>query len=489
MLVDVLVDAARQRSGVIAVSDQRLTLTYRKLLALARVMRDVVTATTQAQRIGVMLPASSAFCGSLFGILWASRIAVPLNFLLSKTELSRIVSTAGLDTVLTIKHFAKLSSSLSARTVFLEDLPLKRKMLGAMLRRRPALPAVAPDDTAVLLFTAGTSGDPKGVELTYDNLLSNCRDCIATAKMTSDQRFLNCLPPFHVFGLTACVIAPVVLGSSAYCIPRFSATAVAQAIREQRISIFMAIPSMFGAILRLKSAPDDLMKDVYLLVSGGEPLPETIATGFRERFGVELLQGYGLTETSPVCTIELPWARQPGSIGRPIRNVSVRIVDSDGRDLAPGGVGEIWVKGPNVMKGYYHDPEATRRALEPDGWFKTGDCGRRDAEGFVTITGRLKEMLIIGGENVFPREIEVVLERHPAVAEAVVIGAPDPSRGQVPVAFVTCKEGASAGDVELREFARRNLAGYKVPRRVRIEPDLPRSPTGKVLKRKLAELL
>jgi long-chain acyl-CoA synthetase len=251
----------------------------------------------------------------------------------------------------------------------------------------------------------------------------------------------------------------------------------------------MAIPSMYAAILRLKTRPAPVAEQIYLAISGGEPLSDQVFEGFRDRFGIELLQGYGLTETSPVCTLELPDERKRGSIGRPIRNVSVRIVDSLGNDAGTDQDGEIWIGGPNVMKGYYQNPEATRQAITADGWFKTGDAGRMDAGGFVTITGRIKEMLIVGGENVYPREIESVLETHPAIAEAAVIGAPDPSRGEIPVAFVTLVEGASATPTELRAHAREHLAGYKVPREVRIADDLPRSPIGKILKRRLTELL
>jgi len=489
MLVNLLLESAKRRSKVLAVSDLRAALTYRRLRAFARVMRDIIAETTPAERVGLLLPASCAFSGCLFGALWAKKTAVPLNFLLSGAELGRIAATAELDTVLTIRHFAELAGELPARPVFLEDLALKRRLFWALLQPTPAPPAVQPDDTAVLLFTSGTSSDPKGVELTQRNLVSNCLDCIATANMLPDHRFLNCLPPFHVFGLLANVIAPVALGASVYCVPRFAPLAVAQALKEHSISIFMAIPSMYRALLHLKSEHDDCMKSVYLAVSGGEPLPDAVFEGVRDRFGIELLQGYGLTETSPVCTLEIPTARKRGSIGRPVRNVQVRVVDADGRDVPAGTEGEIWVKGPNVMKGYFRRPEDTRAAITPEGWFRTGDCGQLDADGFVTITGRLKELIIIGGENVHPREIEEVLETHPAVAEAAVIGVPDSSRGEVAIAFVVPKPDAAVSELELRSLAREHLAGYKVPRQIRISNNLPRSPVGKVLKRKLREFL
>jgi long-chain acyl-CoA synthetase len=417
----------------------------------------------------------------------AGRTAVPLNFLLSPAELARIAKLAGLDTIITIRHFADLVAELPGQRIFLEDLPIKRRLITALLRPVPPAPPAAEDDTAVILFTSGTSGEPKGVELTQRNLLSNCRDCIATAQMQPDHRFLNCLPPFHVFGLLANVIVPAALGASVYCIPRFQPAAVARALREHNISIMLAIPSMYRALLRLKSAPDDCMRGVYLAVSGGEPLPDAVYDGVRERFGVELLQGYGLTETSPVCTLEIPTARKRGSIGRAVQNVSVRVVDAAGNDVPPDQDGEIWVRGPNVMKGYYQRPDDTRAVITPDGWFRTGDGGRIDADGFVTITGRIKDLIIVGGENVYPREIEAVLETDPGVAEAAVVGMPDASRGEVPVAFVIPAEGAALDETALRTLARNQLAGYKVPKQIRIVNELPRSPIGKVLKRKLRE--
>lgn len=472
-----------------AVADARVRLTYSRLMTLSRVMRDVIAEGTQKDKVGVLLPASAGFSGCFFGGLWAGKIIVPLNFLLSAAELERIVARAGIDLILSVKHFTELLQGVPARTLFLEDLSLKRRLVTAMLRRTPKPPRADGNDTAVILFTSGTSGQPKGVELTHRNLAGNAQDCVATACITPDHRFLNCLPPFHVFGLTANVIAPVALGASAFCVPRFSPTNVEQAIRDENISIYMAIPSMYTALLRLKSAPDDLMKSIYLLVSGGEPLPDTVRESFKQRFGMDILQGYGMSETSPVCTLELPWARKPGSVGKAVRNVELCIADTEGNPVQLETDGEIWVRGPNVMKGYYHDPDATRQVVTPDGWFKTGDGGRIDEQGFVTITGRLKELIIVGGENVYPREIEAVFEAHPAVAEVAVIGAPDPSRGEVPVAFVICREGKSASEIELREHARGLLAGYKVPRQVRICEDLPKGPTGKILKRSLRDLL
>jgi long-chain acyl-CoA synthetase len=488
MLVDVLLDANRRCPHTLAVADEIMSLTYRRLTLLSTVMRDIVRRETRCERVGIMLPASAMFPPTLFGVLWSSKIAVPLNFLLSADELSRIVKDAELDLVLTIGHFKGLAAMLPARALFLEKLPLKRKVLLAMCRRLPPPPQVDPHATAVILYTSGTTAEPKGIELTYNNLYSNCVDGIHTLRVASHQTLLNILPPFHVFGLTATVLIPVVNGMTVYAIPRFSPVAVVKTVAAKNISVIAAIPSLYAAILKAKSASRESLSSIGLAISAGEPLPDSVRIGFQERFGITLRQGYGLTETSPVVSVCSLDVHRDGTVGRPIRNVEVRIVDSEGRDLPTGEEGEILVRGPCVMKGYYRKPEETRRAIDAEGWFRTGDLGRFDKDGYLTITGRVKEMLIVGGENVYPREIEAALETHEAVLQAAVIGLPHGSRGEVPVAFVIPKPGAKVTELELRNHARQLLAGFKVPRQIYVTEDLPKSPTGKVLKRRLREL-
>jgi long-chain acyl-CoA synthetase len=473
----------------LAVADAHLALSYKQLSQLAFVFRDVFVSESACPRVGLLLPASAVFPAALFGCFWAGRTAVPLNFLLSGEELGPIVADAGLDLVLAVRHFEALCGRLPARTVFVEDLPLRRKAAVSLIRRLPDPPAVAPDDTAVILYTSGTTAEPKGVELAHRNLHSNCVDSIASLNIDRDHSFLNILPPFHVFGLTANVLVPVALGATVHAVPRFSPVASVKAVAEKGISVMMAIPSMYGAMLRTKSAKREDFRSIYLAISGGEPLPDGVRNGFEERFGVVLRQGYGLTETSPVVSAGAAEGYKPGTVGKPIRNVEVDIVDPDGHRLGRGQDGEILVRGPNVMKGYYGKPEQTREVIDADGWFHTGDVGRLDEDGFLSITGRAKEMLIIGGENVFPREIEAVLESHEGVIQAAVIGVCDDTRGEAPVAFVIPQAGAAVDEATLRNHARKVLAGYKVPKQVIIREDLPTGPTGKILKRRLPELL
>ena len=489
MLVDALLETCDRVPDRLAVADHARELSYGRLARVAAVLRDAVLRQTQSDRVGICLPACAVFPAVAFGAWWAAKKVIPINFLLSEDELAQVVRDAGMDLVVSVKHFDRMLSGLPVRRVMLEDLPIRRRVLTARFRRRPPVPQIDADDTAVILYTSGTSAVPRGVELTHRNLKSNCDNCIATARFAGDHRFLNVLPPFHVFGLTANVLAPVVRGCTVFAMPRFQPAAVLKSVRQKGISVLMATPSMYSAMMRVKSPPPVVLGSLYLAISGGEPLPADVEEGCRDRLGAELLQGYGLTETSPVVSLCTPYAKKRGTVGHPIENTFARTVDENGADTPPGTPGEVWVRGPGVMKGYHRRPEETKAAVTADGWFKTGDIGTVDADGFLSITGRKKEMIIVGGENVFPGEIEGVLARHPAVRQAAVIGVTDPSRMEVPVAFVMLEEGAQAEAIELRRFARERLAGYKVPREVRISPDLPLGPTGKILKRKLRELL
>lgn len=489
MLVNVLLDANRRSPDKLAVSDALHSLTYRRLTLLASVLRDIIHKETACERVGIMLPASSVFPAALFGVLWSSRIAVPLNFLLSADELGKVVKDAELDLILTVRHFKELSARLPSRTLFFEDLPLRRKSFFAMLRRLPPAPSVDPDATAVILYTSGTTAEPKGVELTHNNLHSNCADAIHSLKLQPEHVLLNVLPPFHVFGLMVSVLVSAMLGMTVYAIPRFSPVAVVKTIAEKKVSVMMAIPSMYGALLRMKSATAESFRSLKFAVCGAEPLADRIRVGFEERFGVTLREGYGLTETSPVLTACSIDDNRPGTVGKPIRNVEIRIVGAEGETLPVGQDGEVLVRGPSVMKGYYKRPEETRRVIDAEGWFRTGDVGRLDADGFLTLTGRIKELLIIGGENVSPREIEAALESHDGVLQAAVIGVPDESRGEAPVAFVIPSSNANVSEQELRSHAKRLLAGYKIPKQVHIREDLPTGTTGKIVKRRLRELL
>jgi len=489
MLLEAMLETAQQRRERPAVADPQIQWNYGQLLWAAATLRDVIAANSRSDNVGILLPASAAFAAAFYGCLWARRAAVPLNFLLAGPELRRIVADADLDLVVSVRPLAEQAEAGGVKTLYLDQIGLKARAIWRRLRGLPKAPAFAADDVAAILYTSGTSGEPKGVCLTHNNLLTDARACWEHIQIDVNQRFLGVLPPFHSFGLTATVLLPLTLGASAYYLPRFQPAQIVRTIAQQRISILMAIPSMYGAIARLKDIEPDAFKTLYLAISGGEPLPTAVFADCRDALGITIYEGYGLTETSPVVSINIPAQHKIGSVGKPIPGVQVRIVDESGADLPAGSVGEVLIRGPIVMKGYYKKPELTRAILDASGWLWTGDMGSLDEQGFLTITGRKKEMMIIGGENVFPAEIERILESHRDVAEAAVIGIHDDRRGQVPVAFVIPHEAAQVSEIELRHFCRERLAPYKVPREIRFTDTLPRSPTGKVLKRRLQEEL
>ncbi len=479
-ILDVIERHAGERAGHPAAIDPIVRFDYATFVAVARGLAGQIRDATQQPHVGVLVPTTAVGAASIVACWYAGRVPVPLNFLLAPEELARILRDAQIDFVVTIDRFEAALRPAGVRTLVLSPATVRPGRIDA--------PQAAGDQTAVILYTSGTSGDPKGVCLSFDNLTKNVTSAVEYARIDPDQRLISVLPQFHSFGFTALTLLPLWLGATAWFIPRFSPQAVVQTIRDNRITIIMAIPSMFGVLARLKEARREDFRSIYLAISGGEPLPKRVYEAFRDRFGVELLEGYGLTETSPVVSLNVPGAHRPGSVGRPLPGIEVQAVDSEGRPQPAGTDGELVVRGHCVMQGYYRKPELTAQVVR-DGALHTGDVGRLDADGFLYITGRAKEIMIIGGENVAPAEIENVLLEHPQVAEAAVIGVPDEVRGEVPVAFVIPQEGADPEPNELRGFCRDRLAGYKVPREVRIERDLPRGPTGKILKRALRKAL
>jgi long-chain acyl-CoA synthetase len=438
---------------------------------------------TTNPRIGILLPASAGFVASFYGTLLAGKSVVPINFLLGEREIAHVIADSGIDTVITFPPLAGKLAGSNLKIIDLTQLP--KPPAGAIT---PKFPSPAADEHAVLMYTTGTSGPPKGVMLTYANLQSDVDAAIEAASLQHRHKFLGVIPLFHAFGMTAMMLAPIQLGSPILYIARFSAPAAVKAIRDHAVSIVFGVPSMFAAIAHLKNASPEDFSSIYAIISGGEPLPAPLREQFLSRFVQPIYEGYGLTETSPVVALNTPQASKPGSVGKPLPGVQVRIADDAGAEISPGAAGEIWLKGPMIMKGYFNLPAETADVLTGDGFFKTGDIGVVDPDGFLHITGRKKELIIVAGEKVSPREVEDVLLRHPSVRDAAVIGKKDPSRGEVVVAFVTPAEGATLAADELRDFARKQgLVQWKIPREVNIVPDLPRSPTGKILTRILAE--
>jgi long-chain acyl-CoA synthetase len=472
--------------GRIAVVDDHRRWKGLELLLGSLHVAGAIAPQSESRTVGLLLPTGGLFPMAALAAWSLGRTVVPLNYLLKREELQYVIDDCGCDTVLTVKPMLDFLGYVPERVRIhrLEDLNFK----SVPDFRWPALRA--PDDLAVLLYTSGTSGKPKGVMLTHANLSSNVDQVRRWIDISSRQVFLGVLPQFHSFGLTALTLLPLSCGCKVVYTARFAPHKIVTLLREHRPSVFVAIPSMYNALLHAKNAKADDWTSVRYVVSGGEPLPPAVFEGFRERFGVTINEGYGLTETSPVTNWCRPDEYRPRSVGRALPGIHERIVDiATGLDLPPGHDGEIRIAGPNVMEGYYHLPDLTAAAFDERGYFRTGDIGRLDDDGHLRITGRLKEMLIVGGENVFPREIEEVLERHPSVKAAGVVGTTDPIRGELPVAFVELKDGAAFDEQALKSFCRDHLAGYKVPRDITRLDALPRNPTGKLMRRELKAML
>ncbi|MEI8198393.1 MAG: AMP-binding protein, partial [Phycisphaerae bacterium] len=443
------------------------------------------------------------------GTRWADRIAIPLNYLLKPEELAVVLKDSGLRVVFTIEYFKSLGEQINAvlasqgaQTVqFIPMESLQFTPPSALVKLALGLwpgslkylvhrtPPRQPNDVAVILYTSGTSGIPKGVMLTNRNLESNAIDSVKHCRFTRKTVFLGILPMFHTLGLQANCLIPLMLGCKIVYQARFSPVGVFEAITKHKCEVLVAVPTLFAVLAAAKSAKPDSLKTLEYTISGGEPLPVSLIHNFKEKFGLTLIEGFGLTETSPIVAICVPWDHKIGSCGKVIPDVQVRLIADDGTDLGRNQDGELWIKGPNVMKGYYNQPQMTAEVLTPDGWFKTGDIARLDDEGFLYINGRKKDMIIMAGEKVFPREIEDALKLHPAVLHAAVIGIKDPARGEAPVAFVQLKAELPADQKptanDLRSFVREKIAPYKTPRDVYFMDELPRSGTGKIMKREL----
>ncbi|MDP9883163.1 long-chain acyl-CoA synthetase [Sinomonas atrocyanea] len=443
-------------------------------------------------RVAVMLPNVPEFAALYYGALRAGAVVVPMNPLLKQREISYYLEDSGAKVLFAAENVAEEAAE-GAQGGGARVLPIGRGAFTGALAGEEPLGAVvdrADGDTAVILYTSGTTGRPKGAELTHSNLIRNADLTVRTLlTLTSEDVVFGGLPLFHTFGQTCALNTTVMAGATIALLPRFSAQGALEIIDAQRVTVFAGVPTMYSALL---GVPDHRSYDTSSLrvcISGGAALPVEVLHRFEDEFGCIILEGYGLSETSPVAAFNHPdRVRKPGSIGTAVEGVELRVVRLDGEDVPQGEVGEIAVRGHNIMKGYWKRPDATAEAIR-DGWFLTGDMGRVDADGCYSIVDRKKDLIIRGGYNVYPREVEEVLYEHPAVAEAAVVGAPHAELGEEVVAVVALSAPGAATAEELREFVKSQVAAYKYPREVRIVEALPKGPTGKILKRDLrAEL-
>jgi long-chain acyl-CoA synthetase len=440
-------------------------------------------------RVGIMLPNIAAVPIIYYGILRLGAIVVPMNPLMQGREVEFYLANTGAKALFGSTLFAVAAAEggeAAGSKVWIIDDP----QLASLIDELPEFgdPVERADcDTAVVLHTSGTTGKPKGAELTHGSLGSN-QDVVARTllRLTDDDVVLGCLPLFHVFGMTCAMNAAFAAGATLALMARFDPAKAIETIRRDRVSVFEGVPTMYSALLGVADQfPPEATATLQTCVSGGAALPVQVLNDFEKAFNAVILEGYGLTETSPAASFNHPDAeRRPGSIGTPIEGVQVRLVDDNGDEVAPGEAGEIQIKGPNVMKGYWNLPEATQDSIRA-GWFSTGDIARVDEDGYYYILDRKKDLIIRGGYNVYPREVEEALHEHPAVAEVVVIGVLHDTLGEEVGAAVVLKKGAVAEPNELREFVRKRVAAYKYPRWIWFLDGLPTGPTGKLLRREV----
>jgi long-chain acyl-CoA synthetase len=428
-------------------------------------------------RVGIMLPNVPQFAVIYYGVLRAGGVVVPMNVLLKRREVAYYLGDSGANLVFGWHECAEAAREGAAEAGADVVVAGADSFTETTEARAGDAERYGPD-TAVILYTSGTTGRPKGAELTHSNLGRNVEVAEDLFSLASGDVILGALPLFHSFGQTCGLNAAVRTGACLALVPRFDAEVVLETIERRHVNVFQGVPTMYSALLHNPRRSQYDVSALRVCVSGGAALPVEVLHAFEEAFGCIVLEGYGLSETSPIASFNHPdRERKAGSIGTPVAGVELKLLDVN------DGVGEIAIRGHNVMKGYWQRPEATAEAIDPDGWFRTGDLARIDDDGYFFIVDRKKELIIRGGYNVYPRELEEVLHEHPAVLEVAVVGVPHPELGEEVAACVALKPDAAATESELRDFVKSQVAAYKYPRVIWLVDALPKGPTGKILKR------
>lgn len=510
-LATLLEDNLRHHPAKTAVVFGDTRLSYAQVNGAANQVANGLKAVgiEQGDKVALSCPNLPFFPIIYYGILKAGATVVPLNVLLKRREIAYHLKDsdakayfcfqgtptlpmgeegwAGFNEVDACENFWLITADPAVPS------PIEgAKTLGQMMAIQPATfdtVQTSAEDTAVILYTSGTTGNPKGAELTHSNMVMNAFSSRDFLRHTNDDIELIVLPLFHSFGQTVQMNAGFMSGHTNVLLARFEPAAVFQALQDEDVTIFCGVPTMYWALLHSPDADNyDLEKissTLRLGVSGGASLPVEVIKGIEDRFNIPLLEGYGLSETSPVASFgRLDKERKPGSIGLPIWGVQMRTVDADGKPVAVGEPGEVIIRGHNVMKGYYNKPAETAEAFR-GGWFHTGDVATVDEDGYYYIVDRIKDMILRGGYNVYPREIEEVLLTHPAISLAAVIGVPDGEYGEEIKAYVVLKADAEATPEEIVAWSKEQMAAYKYPRLVEIRESLPMTATGKILKKEL----
>ena len=485
-------------------------LDYKTLRAHALRFASALAAqgVRKGDKVALLIPNIPQFSIAYYGILYAGATVVPLNVLCVADEIHYHLDDSDAVALVAFEGFLEAAAKGVTRaetckrliviqapgsTATLPDGAASFQQLLAGASPDFDMVQTGSDDTAVILYTSGTTGRPKGAELTHCNLFLNAQfanniggTILRPEPMTAPHVAIACLPLFHSFGQTVIQNGMFFLGAAITLLPRFTPDDCLRVMQRDRVTVFAGVPTMYFALLH---HPDSDRYDISLklCISGGAPIPVEVMKAFDAKYQVNIQEGFGLSETSPAASFNtFDFPKKAGSIGKPIFGVQMKIVDDQDHEVARGERGEVVIRGHNIMKGYYKRPEATEEALR-NGWFHSGDIGIQDDEGYFYIVDRMKDMIIRGGFNVYPREVEEVLYAHPAVMEAAVIGVPDVEHGEEIKAVVAFKPGHSATEEDLRAYCREHLAAYKYPRLIEIRDTLPKGPTGKILKREMRQ--
>jgi long-chain acyl-CoA synthetase len=461
----------------------------------------------KGDHIALILGNSPHFVIGLYGAMKAGATVIPINPIYTPDEIGYIVNNGDAKAIITLDllvpvvekmnpHLPKIEHVIICETsegkergidvTNLTIYPNMKSFTDVLISGEKSFegPILLDDDVAVILYTSGTTGKPKGAMLTHKNLYSNAKDTAEYLKISVDDRVIATLPMFHVFCLTVALNAPLMNGGTIIIVPKFSPAEIFRVAREYKATVFAGVPTMYNFLYQFPEGKPDDLSTLRLCISGGASMPVALLKNFERKFRVMISEGYGLSEASPVtCFNPLDRPRKPGSIGTSIVNVENKVVNELGEELPPGEVGELIVRGPNVMKGYYKMPEETAHTIR-NGWLYTGDLAKMDEEGYFYIVDRKKDMIIVGGYNVYPREVEEVLYSHPDIVEAAVVGVPDPNFGEAVKCFVVSKNKELTEEA-LIQYCQEHLAKYKVPSSIEFLEELPKNTTGKILRRAL----
>ncbi len=499
-IATILAESAVRHADRTAVVMGETRLTYAQLWAHTRQYAAVLRGqgVGPGDKVALLLPNTPHFPLTYYAVLALGGVCVPVHALLKAEEIEYVLSDSGARALVCAAPLlgegvkgAELAGVPVLSVMQPEDTGILR-LDQAALQAQP-VPGVEPrdpQDTAVILYTSGTTGKPKGAEITHLNITMNVvASAMHSFDIDADDVVLGCLPLFHTFGQTCCMNTAFYVGACVVMLPRFDGATALKLMIDERCTVFMGVPTMYIGLLEAAKT-SELRPTLDSALSGGAALPVAVLERFAEVFGTQVLEGYGLTETSPVATFnQVGFPPKPGTVGKQIWGVEVEIaraeIDERIELLPTGELGEIVVRGHNVFKGYLNKAEATEAAIV-DGWFRTGDLGTKDEEGYITIVDRKKDLIVRGGYNVYPRDVEEVLLRHPAIGQVAVIGLPDPTYGEEVVAVVVRDPaGGEVTDTEIIGWSKEKLAAYKYPRRVIFSDQLPLGPSGKVLKREL----